>query len=115
MGTEDHAIVAYGRYYGSEEFGSEGWFREVLAVGGVDLVITSYFYWTRKMPGAAVFVSGRGEWRIFLHVPDANVSTWMYELENYTSQTYYKGHAVTYTEAARDILTIVRQKGAYDA
>ena len=113
MGTEDHAIVAYGRYYGSEEFGSEGWFREVLAVGGVDLVITSYFYWTRKMPDAAVFVSGRGYWRIFLHTPDNIRDVWMFEVENYEQSVYRMGYAVTYQEAVREILQIT--KGGKDA
>ena len=114
---EDHAIIAYkdGRYYGFEEFGSESWYREVLAPGGVDVLVTSRFFWVRKMKGASAFTSGFGYWRIILHVPDSMRDVWMYEIENYELSEYLSGYAVTYREAARDILAVVQRKGDNNA
>lgn len=109
MHIKDEALVAYKDgelYYGHEELGSEAWYREVMADSGIDLLISRYFYWVRKFPSATVFVTGRGNWRIFLHTPDAMQSAWMFELENHDTNTYVKGYGITYVEVANQILQI---------
>ena len=116
MNIPEEALVAYKSgelYYGHEEIGTEAWYREVMGESGIDLLITRFFYWVRRFPSAPVFTSGRGKWRILLHVPDEYLSTWMYEVENYEFREYYRGHTVTYQEAANQILKIT--EGESDA